>query len=137
MRPAFVRKGFVRSPSFIKHFLAFGLITVTLVAPAFGRGDIQQVNSDDFRGLLKQADKLVRRGEYIEAEKIFKSAIGLNPNHSGVKLRLASVYLKQRRLTDAYDLAFPIAKSEPTNATAFAILGATMLTAGKFREART
>jgi tetratricopeptide (TPR) repeat protein len=136
MRPAFVRKGFVRSPSLIKYFLTLGLITITLTASALGRSDIQQVNSDDFRGLLKQADKLVRRGEYFEAEKLFKRAIGINPNHSGAKLKLALVHLKQRRLTDAYDLAFPIAKSEPSNSTAFAILGATMLTAGKFREAR-
>src|SRR5215203_2850161 len=135
MQPAFVRKGFVRGPTLIKHFLAFGLITISITAAAFGRGDIQQVNSDDFRGLLKMGDKLVRRGEYPEAEKVFKRAIGINPNHSGVKLKLALVYLKQRRLTNAYDLAFPLAKSEPTNSNAYAVLGATMLSAGKFREA--
>ena len=136
MQPAFVRKGFVRSPDLIRHFLALGLITVSIAATAFGRGDIQQVNGDDFRGLLKMGDKLVRRGEYFEAEKVFKRAVGMNPNHSGVKLKLALIYLKQRRLTEAYDLTFPIAKSEPTNSTSYAVLGATMLSAGKFHEAR-
>ncbi|HUR99479.1 MAG TPA: aspartyl protease family protein [Pyrinomonadaceae bacterium] len=136
MRPAFVRKGFFRSPTLIKHFLAFGLITITLTASAFGGGDIQKVSSDDFRGLLKMGDRLVRRGEYLEAEKVFKRAIGMNPSHSGVKLKLALVHLKQRRLTDAYDLAFPIAKAEPKNSNAYAVLGAAMLSAGKFREAR-
>ncbi|MEO8574764.1 MAG: hypothetical protein ABI481_12405, partial [Pyrinomonadaceae bacterium] len=66
MQPESVRKGFVRSPTLIKHFLALGLITVTIAASAFAGGDIQQVNSDDFRGLLKLGDKLVRRGEYFE-----------------------------------------------------------------------
>ena len=103
---------------------------------AFG-GDIQQVNSDDFRALLRQGDKLARRGEYFEAEKVFKRAIEINPSHSGAKLKLALVHLKQRRLNDAYELSFSVAKAEPTNSTAFAVLGATLLSAGKFREART
>ena len=136
MQPAFVRKGFVRNPTLIKYLLAFGLITVTIASSAFA-GDIQQVNSDEFRGLMKLGDKLVRRGDYFEAEKVLKRAIGINPGHSGAKLKLALVHLKQRRLTDAYDVAFLIAKSEPKNSNAYAVLGATMLTAGKFREART
>jgi thioredoxin-like negative regulator of GroEL/predicted aspartyl protease len=105
-------------------------------APALAWGDIQQVNSDDFRALLKQGDKLVRRGEYFEAEKIFKRAIEINPSHSGAKLKLALIHIKQRRLSEAFDLSFPIATAEPSNSNAFAVLGATLLSAGKFREAR-
>jgi tetratricopeptide (TPR) repeat protein len=137
MQSAFLRRDFVRTPSLIKHCLVFGAITAIFAASAFAWGDIQQINSDDFRSLLKQGDKLVRRGEYFEAEKVFKRAIEINPLHSGAKLKLALVHLKQRRLTDAYDLSFTVAKAEPTNSNAFAVLGATLLTAGKFREART
>jgi thioredoxin-like negative regulator of GroEL/predicted aspartyl protease len=112
------------------------MITLIFAAPAFAWGDIQQVNSDDFRALLKQGDKLVRRGEYFEAEKIFKRAIEINPSHSGAKLKLALIHIKQRRLSEAFDLSFPIATAEPSNSNAFAVLGATLLSAGKFREAR-
>jgi tetratricopeptide (TPR) repeat protein len=113
------------------------MIALIFAAPAFAWGDIQQVNSDDFRALLKQGDKLVRRGEYFEAEKIFKRAIEINPSHSGAKLKLALIHIKQRRLSEAFDLSFPVAKAEPSNSNAFAVLGATLLGAGKFREART
>ncbi|MEP7148381.1 MAG: aspartyl protease family protein [Acidobacteriota bacterium] len=137
MQPAFLRKDFVRTPSLIKHFFAFGLITIVFTASAFAFADIQQVNGDDFRSLLKEGDKLVRRGEFFEAEKIFKRAIEINPSHSGARIKLALVHVKQRRLSEAYDLILPIAKAEPKNSNAFAALGATLLSAGKFREART
>ncbi len=137
MRPAFLRKDFVRTPSLIKHCFAFGLIATVFTVSAFAFGDIQQVNGADFRTLLKQGDKLMRRGEFFEAEKTFKRAIEINPSHSGVRIKLALVHVKQRRLSEAYDLLLPIAKVEPTNSSAFAALGATLLSAGKFREART
>lgn len=136
MRPAFFRTNFARTPSLIKQFVACCVVTVAAATSAFSGGDIQQVNGDDFRTLLKQGDKLVRRGEYFEAEKIFKRAIEINPNHSGAKLKLAYVHVKQRHLREAYDLSFAVAEAEPNNATAYAVLGVTLLSAGKFREAR-
>ena len=137
MQSAFLFKDFVRTPSLIKQLTSFVLIGTAFVSAAFGGSDIQQVNGGDFRALLKQGEKHVRRGEYFEAEKIFKRAIEIDPRHSGAKLKLALVHVKQRRLTDAYELAFPVAKAEPSNSNAFAVLGATLLSAGKFREART
>ncbi len=137
MRPAFIRADLARAPFFIRRIAGFCIVTAALTASAvFAGSDIQQVNSDDFRALLRQGDKLVKKGEYFEAEKVFKRATEINPSHSGAKLKLALVHVKQRRLHDAYDLCFPIAKAEPKNATAFAVLGATLLSSGKFREAR-
>ncbi len=86
MHPAFPGRDLVRTPSIIKHFVAYVIIAVTLASSAFAWGDIQQVNGDDFRTLIKQGDKLVRRGDYFEAEKIFKRAIEINPTNSGAKL---------------------------------------------------
>jgi tetratricopeptide (TPR) repeat protein len=103
---------------------------------AFPSGDIQQVSDNDIRSLLRQGDKLVGKGEYAEAEKLFRRASELDPNSSVAKLKLAFVFIKQRRLTAAYDLTYPIAKAEPKNSDAFAVLGVTLLNAGKFREAR-
>ncbi|HKP70352.1 MAG TPA: aspartyl protease family protein [Pyrinomonadaceae bacterium] len=103
----------------------------------FAEADVQQVNDNDFRAQLKRGEKLARRGDFVEAEKAFKRAIELDPAHSGAKLKLAFVLIKQRRLREAYDLTYPLAKAEPKNSDAFAMLGATLLSAGKFPEART
>ncbi len=98
--------------------------------------DDVQVNADDTRKLIKQAEKLVKRGSLAEAEKLLQKAIAASPENSTAKLRLAFICLKQRRLTESYALSFNIAKAEPKNSHAFAVLGATLLSAGKFNEAR-
>lgn len=136
MGPAFTRTRCVPTPRLFVR-LTTSILAITIAAAGvFGAADIHQATGDDFRGLLRQAEKLVKKGQYHEAEKLFKRAIEIDPNHSGAKLKLAFVHVKQRRLRDAYDLCFPIAKAEPKNADAFAVLGATLLAAGKFREAR-
>lgn len=128
---------FIDAPFSIKRLAIIVLILVSQASALMAAGDIYQVNSDDFRSLLKQGDKLVRRGEYYEAEKFFTRATEIHPTHSGAKLKLAFVYVKQRRLREAYDLSHSVAKAEPKNSNAFAVLGATLLSAGRFREART
>ena len=136
MRPAFFYAGINAT----RRMRSLSLLALTVLlfsassVPAYT--DIQQINSNDFRGLIKEGDKLVRRGEYLEAEKVFKRATEINPNHSGAKLKLAFVYVKQRRLRNAYELSYAVAKAEPKNSNAFAILGATLLSAGRFKEAR-
>ena len=102
----------------------------------FAAGDVYQVNDNDFRAQLKRGEKLARKGDYAEAEKAFKRATEIDPTHSGAKLKLAFVLVKQRHLQEAYDITFPVAKAEPKNSHAFAVLGAALLSAGKFREAR-
>lgn len=114
--------------------LAACLAFVTLPQVAFA--DIQKADSTDAKKLVKQAERAIRRGQLDSAERLLKTAVDANPDDSLPKLKLAFVYLKTRRLGSAYDLAFPIAKAEPRNAYAFAVLGATMLSAGRFREAR-
>lgn len=101
-----------------------------------GPEDIQKVDVETSRQLVKQADKLIRKGDLIEAEKLLLKAVDIAGDDSYPKLRLAHLYIKQRRLTDAYDLTYPIAKAEPKNSYAFAVLGTTMLGGGRFREAR-
>lgn len=120
---------------FIKRPFAVAVITMAAAAVGFG-ADVQTIDSDEFRQLIKQGDRLAKKGDYAGAESIFRRAAELNPLDSWAKLKLAFVFLKMRRLRDAYDLSFTTAKAEPKNARAFAILGATLLAAGKFPEAR-
>ena len=116
------------------------LFLVALLAftalPAAAITDVHRPNPDDAKRLVKQADRSIRRGKLVEAEGLLRRAIEANPLDSNAKLRLAFVYVKLRRLVEAFELAMPVAKAEPKNSYAFAVLGATMLGAGRFRDAR-
>ena len=99
-------------------------------------GDVQQSDtSENLQQLVKQANKLARRGEFAEAEKILRRAAGINPQDTKIKLNLAYVLIKQRQLPEAYDFSIAVAKAEPKNSYAFALLGATFLSAGNFPNA--
>jgi tetratricopeptide (TPR) repeat protein len=90
----------------------------------------------DPKKLIRDAMKLTRAGSLISAEQNLRQAIALDPARSEARVELAHVLTKQRRLGDAYDLVFPVAQAEPRNSRAFSVLGATMLTGGRFKEAR-
>jgi tetratricopeptide (TPR) repeat protein len=127
----FPKRGILPALSILLLVLFFGSSTLG-VEPR----DVQKADVEASRQLLKQADRLIRKGDLIEAEKLLLKAIDAAADNSLPKLRLALLCIKQRRLTEAYDLSFPIAKAEPKNSYAFAVLGTTMLSVGRFREAR-
>lgn len=101
-----------------------------------GADDFSQVNDELPRKQLKQAEKLIRKGQFAEAEKILKGIIASNPEFSIAKLKLALINLKQRRFVEAYETSLAIAKAEPKNSYAFAVLGTTLLTVGRFPDAK-
>ncbi len=112
--------------------LVLFLIILSVSLPAAGLAYSSAEDNDESRKLVKQADKLIRKGRIDDAQKLLVQAIEIDGSDSLPTLRLAHLYAKQRRLTEAYDLAVPIAKSEPKNSYAFAVLGMTMLGAGDF-----
>ncbi|CAN5481054.1 hypothetical protein BH10ACI2_BH10ACI2_08320 [soil metagenome] len=93
-------------------------------------------SSDEVKQLVKQAIKLTRDGSLADSEVLLRRAVALDSTRSEAKVELAVVLTKTRRIVEAYDLAFPIAQAEPKNSRAFAVLGTTLLAAGRFREAR-
>src|SRR5687768_4551816 len=107
-----------------------------LLLAVFSTTATSPVEPDNIKNLIKQALKQTRNGLVDEAEATLRRARELDPNRTDIKVELAFVLTKQRKLGEAYDLVFPIAQAEPKNARAFAVLGATLLTAGRFREAR-
>ena len=128
---------FCRLDRFVPSSARISAVCFILAAAAFAAGsDVQQVDGDDAKQLIRQSDKQLRRGNLDEAERILRRALVLRPDSSLAKLKLAFVNVKQRRLLDAYNLSFEVAKAEPDNAYAFAVLGTTILNAGKFPEAR-
>ncbi len=116
--------------------LLLATLFFSVAAGAYGPADIQKADGQSSRQLIKEADKLIRKGDLIEAEKKLLRAVDAAGDDSFPKLKLAHLYFKQRRLTDAYEISFPIAKAEPKNAYAYAVLGETLLAVGRFADAR-
>ncbi|MEQ1606246.1 MAG: aspartyl protease family protein [Pyrinomonadaceae bacterium] len=116
-----------------RHSIKAALIVLVLTVSALAADTQQTV---DIKRSLKEATNKTRAGLFAEAETILRKAVDADTNRSDVRVELAFVLTKQRRLLEAYNLVFPIVQSEPKNARAFAVLGATMLTGGRFRDAR-
>ncbi len=72
------------------------LLMVGLTALA-ANGNIQQTEAAEAKQLIKQAEKLTRRGEFIEAEKILRGVVERSPENSAAKLALGYNLLKTRR----------------------------------------
>lgn len=118
------------------HSSLFLLFLFVLAVPVFAEtDDVHQVVEDPKR-LIRQGDREVKRGDFIAAEESYKRAIKAGPNETTAKIRLAYLYVRTRRLLEAYDITFPIAKADAKNADAYAVLGATLLGVGRFDEAR-
>ena len=117
--------------------LAICFLTAVFTLSATANNNLRQSVTSETKQLIRQAEKLTRKGELDKAEKILREIVERDPQNSKAKLGLSHVLLKQRRILEAYDLSFEIAKAEPKNSYAFAILGAALLHAGSFRHAQT
>ena len=80
-----------------------------------------------------KGQKALRRGDYPEAEKIFRELVNKDSRDSEARLGLSFALLKQRNLQGAYDNAARVLMIEPLSARAHALLGASILGAGEFR----
>lgn len=136
MRVNYLPNGALPIPFLFKCLALTAVICSLAVFSAFGANDIQQIDAESPRQLVKQAEKLIKKGDLVEGEKLLRKAVDADPTYTDAKLRLAFVLVKQRRLLEAYEISFNVAKAEPKNSYAFAVLGATLLTAGKFNDAR-
>ena len=128
-------KSFFSLPFLFRRLIILCFLTV--VSGAAANADVGQASTEDSRRLYKQAQKLSKKRQFAEAETLFRRAMEINPQSSEAKIELAHLLNKQRRLIEAYKLAVEVARSEPKNARAFAVLGSTMLAAGNFQEAKT
>ena len=124
------------NPFRIKRHALLSLVLFLSAVPAVFAIDVQQTGSDEVKQLRKQALKLVRKGDLVEAERFLRRAVEIDPKATAARVDLAFVLTKQRRLQEAYDLSFAIAEAEPSNSDAFAVLGAALLNSGNFKEAR-
>jgi len=118
--------------------LVLGVLSLSLFLPliAFSAQRDQQLPpTDDVKSLFKQARKEDRKWRFNNAEKLYRRIIELDPKFSEAKLALAYLLAKKHLIRDAYDMSFAIAQAQPTNARAFAVVGATLLISGNFKDA--
>jgi len=115
----------------LRLFLAALLLPVANLA-----ADIDQPPLDDAKSVYKQAKKEDRKGRFDTAEKLYRHAIELDPKYTDAKLSLAYMLAKRRAVREAYDISLAVAKAEPTNSRAYAVLGIALLTSGDFTNAR-
>lgn len=123
-------------PTDLRRYLVLFFALVLLSSTALRAATSEVPAPDNYKKLVRKATRLASAASYPEAEAVLRQAIAIDDKRSEAKVELAFVLTKERRVFDAYDMVFPIAQNEPKNARAFAVLGATLLCAGKFRESR-
>jgi tetratricopeptide (TPR) repeat protein len=129
-------KIFSRFPFQTKRFLRFTwiyLIAAACCLPISASDEVQDF--DNSRQLIKQAERLTRKGNLYEAENLLRRAVKQDPNDLKAKLGLSFILLKTRQMLESYEIALETAKADPKSARAFALLGVTLLHFGNFREA--
>ena len=77
--------------------------------------------------------RALRKGDFVEAEKIFRDLLGKDAHDKEARLGLSFTLLKQRSLQGAYDHAARVIMQDPLSARAHALLGTAILGAGEFR----
>jgi len=77
--------------------------------------------------------RAVRKGEYPQAEKIFRELLEKDAHDKEARLGLSFTQLKQRNLQAAYDNAARVIMLDPLSARGHALLGSAILGAGEFR----
>jgi predicted aspartyl protease len=77
--------------------------------------------------------KALRKGDFPEAEKIFRDLLNKDGHDIEARLGLSFTMLKQRNLQAAYDNAARVLMQDPLSARAHALLGSAILSAGEFR----
>lgn len=111
-----------------------GIFLSLIICCQTAAADVQE--AEDSRQLVKQAEKLTRKGKLAEAETILRRAVEINQNDTKAKLSLSSVLLKRRNFFEAYNISLVVAQNESKNSRAFALLGMALLDLGRFDEAK-
>jgi tetratricopeptide (TPR) repeat protein len=108
---------------------AFSLAALILFPTALGEIAVQASDKSYLKG-----EKALRRGDYEQAEKIFRELLVKDAKNTEARLGLSFALLKQRSLQDAYDHAARVLMIDPLSARAHALLGASILASGNFRN---
>src|SRR5215470_13900316 len=119
------KRGLLRTAACGAAAFVFCLFVVAGSAlPAHAAGD-KKVYARGYRA--------VRKGDYPQAEKIFRDLLDKDAHDTEARLGLSFAQLKQRNLQGAYDNAARVIMFDPLSARGHALLGMAILGAGEFR----
>jgi tetratricopeptide (TPR) repeat protein/predicted aspartyl protease len=117
-----------------KHFrrmAAFSVAAFVLCFAFAGVAHIASAKTD--KKVYSKGYRALRKGDYAEAEKIFRDLLSKDAHDNDARLGLSFTLLKQRDLQGAYDNAARALMIDPVSARAHALLGTAILGAGEFR----
>lgn len=115
----------------LSRMAAFCVAAFVLCFALAGATDIAAGSTD--KKAYTKGYKAIRKGEYPQAEKIFRELLTKDGQDIEARLGLSFALLKQRQLQGAYDNAARVVMQAPLSARAHALLGAAILGAGEFR----
>ena len=115
----------------LSRMAAFSVAAFVLCFALGGATDIVAGSTD--KKAYTKGYKAIRKGEFPQAEKIFRELLTKDGQDIEARLGLSFALLKQRQLQGAYDNAARVVMQAPLSARAHALLGAAILGAGEFR----
>jgi tetratricopeptide (TPR) repeat protein len=99
----------------------------------FVAGAAQTAQGSADKKAYNKGYRALRKGEYPQAEKIFRELLEKDAHDIEARLGLSFTQLKQRNLQAAYDNAARVIMLDPLSARGHALLGTAILGAGEFR----
>jgi len=115
----------------LSRMAAFGVAAFVLCFALAGMTHVAAGFAD--KKAYNKAYRALRKGDFQEAEKIFRELLGKDAHDADARLGLSFALLKQRNLQGAYDNAARVIMQNPLSGRAHALLGASILGAGEFR----
>ena len=112
--------------------MAAASVTAFVLCCSFAGATHTVAAKADKKAYIK-GQRALRKGDYTEAEKIFRELLGKDAHDNEARLGLSFALLKQRNLQGAYDNAARVIMGDPLSARAHALLGSAILSAGEFR----
>lgn len=104
-------------------FLVFSILTPTSGVFAWSR------DKD-----LKRAQNEIRKGNFDEAEKIYRHLLEQKSDDNEARLGLSFTLIKKVLLQEAYEEAAQVIVADPLNSRAHSLLGTSLLRSGEFRN---
>src|ERR1043165_9261326 len=111
---------------------AFGVAAIVFCVALTGATQNAAGSTDNKKAYTK-GYRAVRKGDYEQAEKIFRELLNKDAHDIEARLGLSFALLKQRNLQGAYDNAARVIMLDPLSARGHALLGTAILGAGEFR----
>ena len=119
------------SKSSVSRMAAFSVAAFMLCFALAGSTHTAAASGD--KKAYSKGYRAVRKGDYPQAEKIFRDLLDKDAHDVEARLGLSFVLLKERNLQGAYDNAARVIMVDPMSARAHALLGSAILGAGEFR----